>query len=505
MPKVKSYQDKHRTTKAKPKTTTQARNTTASVSVLKNQIEEVKQRTDEAYERMTKRDNWQNAFIGLNVANKDKRTGGVPEHLILTEDVCEDLYSADQLAAKIVDLLPEDMLREGFKITSPDLSDDDTTAIFKAMENMGWREKFKRAMSWARLYGGAGIVLGVDDGAVDSSEPLNWEKISRFNFLTVLSMHELEYDEIQDDPTQPNYGMPSIYRFQPKVISPKGGEGFAQRRIHASRIIRFDGAPLPRTKFIQNKYWSDSVFARLYYAIGNYSQTHDSVASLMLDFAQAVFKIKNLSDILSAADGKEMIQERIEMIELSRSLINAVVIADEEEFKRETTPLTGIDDILRKMEERLVAYSGYPHTILLGESPGGGIGERGKSELRDYYDFVSRKQKNDLQPKLEYFLKAIMRNKSGPMRGREVDDWSIEFNPLWQDDMGDIVEQRSSQATIDETYIRNQVLTPDEVALARFGSGEYSHETRLLFEREENPDDLEADPDTDENNDPVNP
>src|SRR5690606_37898715 len=118
--------------------------------------------------------------------------------------------------------------------------------------------------------------------------------------------------------------------------------------------------------------------------------------------------------------------------------------------------------------------SGYTHTVLLGEAPGGGMGETGKSERHDYYDFVSKEQEVLLKPALRQFIRLCFLNKSGPTKGQEPADWDIEFCPLWQEPESEVLDRKEKQARIDDLYIKNQTLTPEEIARSRFGSGEYS-------------------------------
>jgi phage-related protein (TIGR01555 family) len=340
-------------------------------------------------------------------------------------------------------------------------------------------------MAWADLYGGAAILLGIDDGAADPKLPLDLEKgVKNFNFATVLSRYELKALTIQDNPLLAGYGLPATYTMEPRITAAESKNNKTGAEVHASRLIIFQGSPLPRKTFITNGYWGDSILSILYRPLQNYGTTHDSVASLMQDFSQAVFKIQNLADILSAKDGKALIKERINMVELSRSVINATIIADTEEFERKTTSLAGVQEIIEKMERRLVSTTSYPHTILLGESPGGGIGNDGKAQHRDYYDFVSRRQESILKQPLRRFIHLVMSAKEGPTKGKVPVTWDIEFMPLWQDSESDIMEQRKKQAEADQIYITNQVLSPDEVALARFGGPRYSHDMKLLLERD---------------------
>ena len=59
------------------------------------------------------------------------------------------------------------------------------------------------------------------------------------------------------------------------------------------------------------------------------------------------------------------------------------------------------------------------------------------------------------------------------------DEWFIRYNPLWQPTEAQIVKQRLDQATADNIYLTQGVLTPHEVATSRFGGDHYSHDSNL--------------------------
>ena len=74
----------------------------------------------------------------------------------------------------------------------------------------------------------------------------------------------------------------------------------------------------------------------------------------------------------------------------------------------------------------------------------------------------------------------IQLSSNGSTNGKLDEDWKIEFNPLWQPTEAEVVETRNKQADTDMKYIQAGVLTPEEVAISRFGGDEYSSETILI-------------------------
>src|SRR5262249_53791467 len=73
----------------------------------------------------------------------------------------------------------------------------------------------------------------------------------------------------------------------------------------------------------------------------------------------------------------------------------------------------------------------------------------------------------------------VFRSKTGPTKGKEPENWSIKFRPLWQLDELQQADVRLKQAQADDIYLRRGVAQPADIATSRFGGDTYSVETHL--------------------------
>lgn len=422
-------------------------------------------------------DGWTNVLTNLGVLNKDKRTGGSVEAVYLTREDVDNLYGGDDIAARIIDRLPEEMTREGFKVTAEgfeDLSED----CQKYFERYDLDSKIEQALKWARMYGGAAIIVGVADGSLGTF-PVNFQKINKIEYFTVLDRWRFApqgESDLDGNIASNNFGKPNFYTVQ----NFSSNNQQILQKIHYSRVVRVDGAPVPWNAQSGERWWGTSILSRLRNAISNYQQAHDSAAVIVQDFTQLTVKLKNISDMLAQGDD-EAVQKRLALLAATSSVINAVVVEEGEEVERKSTAVTGLPEMLKLIGARLVAATDLPHTILLGESASG-LGATGESEKRDWYDYVKNQQESILRPILTNLFKFIFLAKDGPTKGVMPADYTIEFNPLWLPTEKEMVETRNIQAKTDEIYINASVLDPDEVAENRFGGGKYSYETALNME-----------------------
>ncbi len=457
--------------------------------------------------KLIRLDGWGNILTGLGIKGRDKRLGAEAAFANFPEQEIEALYSADSMAKKIVNKLPEDMFREGYRLVSPTIDDEvlrEAEAMADALIIRQDGNLFVDALQWARAYGGSGLILGTDDTDDEFDGPLELDKIKNLEWVALLNRFELVPHTINGDPRALNFGQPETYLLSPRSAhDTRSGKNHDKSfsntalhttEVHWSRVIKFDGSKLLRRQYIQNHYWHDSILNSIQGDIRDYQASYSSASALILDFAQAIYKIKNLADIISSPDGIEIIERRIAIVDRCRSVLRAALVdADGEDFERKSTSLAGLDKTLDKLSRKFTSATEYPHTVLLGEAPGGQMGGTGESEKRDYEDYIRAQQNAYLKPRLMRFFTVIFSAKDGPTKGQVPDDFDIEFNPIRVLNQKETLEAREKQAKTDQIYIVSGVLDPVEVGLSRFGAGEYSFETEINTDLRKEPTEIGKD------------
>lgn len=421
--------------------------------------------------KTTNKDGWVNIITGLGT-DKDKNTYSTLSWTGTTRSDAEALYAGDEIAQKIAKVVAYDGTREG--ITWNMDNGAPQADVNKYIEGEFRRLKILDTLAWAwtvaRVYGGALVFISVDDGSKSLESPLRPEKVKKINALRVFDRHEVEItsSDIENDISKENFGKPNVYSYN-------AGAGFGNGetiRIHHTRLIRMDGVKLPTRLLIQNGYWDDSIYSGLAHAIRNYSTTHDSIALIISDFNQPVYKLQGLSEAL-AMDEEQLITQKLKIVDLMRSAARAIVLDKEDDFQNVSTNVAGGKDLIDLTVQRLVAGSDIPHTRLLGNSPTG-LGATGTSELINYYDSVKSMQNSTLREPLEVLSDLIFQQNGAIER---PEDLTFEFNPLFQQDLEKEIKTRHLQSEIDERYINMGVYDANETAESRFATGRYSFET----------------------------
>lgn len=361
----------------------------------------------------------------------------------------EALYLNDWLGAACVDAIPEDMVREGREIKG---IEGDKLDEFEAMEREFdvWGHLLA-GLTWGRLYGGAGAVLGLD-GTGEMHEPLEMDRIKQgaLKWITVLDRWHLVPDRIDSfNPLRPNWDRPEFYRAY------SGPD-----QIHRSRILFFRGIKLPYRLAIRNWFWGGSVLERVVDAVQNAGLAQHGVASLIAEAKVDVFKIPGLMFKLMTPEGTAEIMERIRLMNEGKSYLNAVIMDSNEEWDQKTAALTGgLEKIVEQFLDIVAGAAGIPVTRLLGKSPKG-LNNGGEENTRNYYDRVKFEQKQNLAPQLRIMDEVLLRHTFGNM----PDEFESTFKTLWMQTEEDRSTTQKNDADRDIQLLDATVIQPSHIA-----------------------------------------
>lgn len=361
------------------------------------------------------------------------------------------LYEQDNFIANLVDHLPEratskwchfDMKAElwdgqGAQKKNPiqQTLDDAKDAICTA-----W--KLARLRGWAIVY----IHLV---GAGEPQEAVREQSIKGIAGFTALAggpAGEVTIQSYDENKLSLTYGMPLTYSVDGQII-------------HHSRVLLFTGIKrLSRDQISRNGINHEpgiSVIYRSRQAHRNFIAASNAVATKLLNFNQAILKIKDLAQILAKEeDAKSYFQG----MSLAKTILNMIVLdADGGDYGMLNTPFTGVHELLEYFKKIFAGSTDLMASELFNESPAGVTSGRFENEYEARY--VAAQQESVLTPLLYRIIRYGCAANNYPL-----DCGELSFPPLYKMDDAQLAKVKLTQAQVIKLLIDARVLTPEEAA-----------------------------------------
>ncbi|MBS0893966.1 DUF1073 domain-containing protein [Tatumella sp. JGM130] len=331
-------------------------------------------------------------------------------------------YRSSWIIGAAVDCIADDMTRKGIRITS-EIDPKARGVIESQFDALEIWDKLNDIIKWSRLYGGAVGYIMID--GQDPSTPLRPETIGRGAFKGILPLDRWQVNpNLTERITElgPHYTMPKFYDL---VTTGTGLQGW---HIHHSRLIRFDGVTLPYQQKITENEWGMSVIERIFDRLMAYDSSTQGAAQLIFKAHLRTYSVEGLRQLITlggpAYDG---LLKHIDMIRQFQSNEGMTLMDAKDTFETHQYSFGGLDGLLSQFSEQISGAVGIPLVRLFGQSPQGF--STGDADLANYYDGIGSQQERRLRNPLRRIIDIISRSELGQPID---DDFTFEFNPLWQ-------------------------------------------------------------------------
>ncbi|MGE7115028.1 anti-CBASS protein Acb1 family protein [Lysinibacillus sp. NPDC047702] len=384
---------------------------------------------------------------------KDKLTRQVPGvRRKLTHAEISGLYADNPIVQNIVDIPAEDMTRHWFTLRMKDeqLARD----IMGRLADLKAKEAFKNMRMYERMRGDGFISLGVTQKSkFDLQDPLKLENLKSVDYLHPFSSMKVSELLINDDVFDNNYG--KLENLRINRASRSGIQAVeTESLVHYSRVLH------DQTRRLEDEEQGMSLLETLYDAITVLDTSLWSVGQILHDFTFKVYQSKDVEN-LTKEDKREL---SMIMDFMFRTEALAIIRA-EETLTKQTTPVSGLKDLLDFVWEYIAASARMPKSVIKGQEAGTLTGAQ--YDVMNYYARITSAQENEQKPLLEQLIRMLLWAENEP--GGRIDpdklEWEIKFNPLWSVDWKTDAEIRKIVAETDQIYISNGVIA-DQLKLA---------------------------------------
>jgi uncharacterized protein len=416
----------------------------------------------------------------------------------LSAKALEEL-SRDWLGKKIVSVFPNEATRKWTEISL--VKDTDrkiATAFEQYEERLEAKYKFNKADWLANIYGGAALLVNVDDG-LPPDKPVDTARIK-----TIKGIYELDPQDIR--PYFPNLDAPSddpdfyqvFYSQESKAKLDKLGSDYRSLNlVHKSRIIRFDGSRLPPRLLRSTGGWGDPLIVSALKEIARYTKVSDSMAEMVQDHTILLHKMKGLQALIKqnlaknkdtttatngVPDALAVLTQQFRAMKLLMKKLGAVSVDSEDDLTYLVRNYQGLSEMKASFQEDLVAAVDIPYTMIFGRGPKGlAAGGTGEAEDQVWSKTVSAYQEQNYRHrKLDMLYKYIWLAQDGPTKGKIPEGWSYKFRPLYVENRKDETANQTAHTNmLIALQTQSGAITKDEVRASLYGGTEYSYEVSL--------------------------
>lgn len=353
------------------------------------------------------------------------------------------LYRSHWIVRRIIDTIPADMVKNGYKILSQ-MAPDAIQKIQKTEKRTRTTAKILEGMKLGRLYGGAGALIMIKGQYDELDQPLELDSIMPGDYKGLLVLDRWSgitpEMELVNDLDDPEFGLPNFYR----VSSDSLDIGV---KVHHSRIIRFMGRPLPYIEQLAETYWGASELEHVIDELRKRDNVSWNIAMLTFMANLRVMKMEGMSQIL-ATGSQQAQQDLYNVIQGMNAMMNnnsLQILGENDSFETHQYTFGGIADTYDRFMMDVAGAAETPVTKLFGRSPSG-MNATGESDMQNYYDTIEEKQESELRPIYDKILPIMCMSTLGVV----PDDLDYDFNAVRrpdEDEMSDLASKNTDSVT----------------------------------------------------------
>lgn len=315
------------------------------------------------------------------------------------------LFRNQWLCRKIIEIPARDATKAWPRLNTDALDPKMIGKFDRVISRTLTPQRIKRAITWARLFGGAGalmVIKGHED-ILDKKLDLDSIPLDSFKGLIVFDRWSgiNPTGRANSDIDSPaDYMLPEAYT----VHSMNGNAPLFD--IHASRILRFCGPELPSPEYEATMYWGESVLEFVYEELRKRDNASWSILNLLFR-AQILTQVNpELAQLLSgAAAGGQAMSTFARLLQAQNELLsNQSMLLLGKDGKLESHQYTfgGIAETLDRFE-LAVAASGdppIPYSKLYGRNMST-LGQTNEADERNYEENIAGYQHSEMKPQLD--------------------------------------------------------------------------------------------------------
>lgn len=380
--------------------------------------------------KLSQADGLINVMTGLGTARSKRSWNQWSPSLLSTGwQELEAAYQDSWICRQIVDVPAEDMCREWREIKS-----DYAEEIKQEEMRLNVMGLVQESLSWARLFGGAALLMITDQ---DLTKPFDPRRIKKGGLKRLLCIDRWDLSAISIN----TWDIMAENYLSPEFFIVRGGN----LQVHHSHFVKFPGSRLTRRMMAYTMGWGDSTLRKCLEDINDTVSAKMGIAELMHEANVDVIRREGLNDAL-ASDEDEDIIKAYTAFGMMKGNIKLSLLDKLDEYTRNPLSLAGVSDTLEQLQIWISGAARIPYTKLFGTSAKG-MNATGEGDMKTYYDNI-RSEQQHIDPMMRQLDEVLVRSATGTF----PEDYDYEWRPLSQPDVVETAQAQLLNAQRDVAY-----------------------------------------------------
>lgn len=380
------------------------------------------------------RDSYSNSFsrLGYGQLNLVEAADYPISRMTQNYAMLNSMYRNDWIAGRIVDTIPQDMVKNWYKLTAQ-ITPEQLKEYETTERKTNLQSAILEGLKWGRLFGGAAGLIVIDGQQDMLDQPLDLRLVvpGSFKGIIICDRWSGVYPDVGlvQDIDDPDFGLPEYYNFAMSETDLANGI-----RVHHSRVLRFTGRTLPYIERMAENYWGMSEIEHVYNELNKRNNTSDNIAQLVFQANVRTYKMADLGQLLATTDETHQreLYQTLAMQNFLMSNMSLAVMDKDDDLVSQQYGFGGVSDVYEMFMLDIAGACEIPVTKLYGRSPAG-MNATGESDLTNYYNKITQDQEAILRPIIDRLMPIIAMSTWGVI----PDDLAFEFEPV-----GDSTEEQ---------------------------------------------------------------
>jgi phage-related protein (TIGR01555 family) len=336
------------------------------------------------------------------------------------------LFEGSWIARRIVELPCQAMVKAWPTITG-DIDPKDLTKMDRALRRTNSKAKILTALTWAKLFGGAGCLIAVEGQEDELDQPLDLDSVPLGGFQGLIPFDRwcgiTPSSDVCTDITRPlDFGLPESY-----TVRAVGGDSF---EVHSSRILRFMGPAVPTPEKEAYSSWGISVIEPVFQDLQKYDNISFNILALNFRANILGMKFPELAQLLSGVGmpgrAAEQFERRMSAVNQLISNQSLVPLPTDGSIESTSYSFAGLSEVFQQFQLAISGAAQIPVTRFWGKTITGLGNGANEGDETVFCERIATDQETDMRPQLDKLYPVISMSELGHVD----DDLDLSFPSL---------------------------------------------------------------------------